>query len=66
MTAVHQASPPVLIARPSLRVLHLEDSDVDSAVVRRYLDRQGLGGHVVRVDNRADFLDQLTHDFDVV
>ncbi|HEX9950211.1 MAG TPA: PAS domain S-box protein, partial [Rubricoccaceae bacterium] len=47
-------------------MLHLEDSDADSAVVRRYLEGQGFGGHIVRVHNRPGFLDQLTHAFDVV
>ena len=66
MTTARLAFPQTLLARPVLRVLHLEDSDADSVIVRRYLERQGFGGHVVRVHTRADFLEQLAHKFDVV
>ncbi|HEX9951298.1 MAG TPA: PAS domain S-box protein, partial [Rubricoccaceae bacterium] len=69
MTTARPAFPSTLLARPKrrpLRVLHLEDSPADGAVVRRYLDRQGFGAQVVCVYTREDFLEQLDHDFDVV
>ncbi|HEX8386607.1 MAG TPA: PAS domain S-box protein, partial [Rubricoccaceae bacterium] len=47
-------------------MLHLEDSEADGAVVRRYLERQGFGSHIVCVHTRADFLGQLACEFDIV
>ena len=70
-----QSSPLVLLPRPvhpaqparnPLRILHLEDSVSDGAVVRLYLERQGFGGHIVCVHTRADFLDQLAHGCDLI
>ncbi|HEX8298428.1 MAG TPA: PAS domain S-box protein [Rubricoccaceae bacterium] len=53
-------------SRPALRILHLEDSDIDNAIVRRYLEREGFGGHIIAASTRADFLEHLSHHFDVV
>ncbi|HEX9952098.1 MAG TPA: response regulator [Rubricoccaceae bacterium] len=69
MTTVLLTPPPPRHPLPDprpLRILHLEDSETDSAVVRRYLERQGLGGDVVRVTGREDLLENLILGTDVV
>ncbi len=72
MTPIHQVSPLALLVRPQrpsrppVRVLHLEDSEADRAVIRRYLERQGFGDHIVQVCDRAGFLEHLTDDIDIV
>jgi PAS domain S-box-containing protein len=42
-----------------LRILHLEDSSVDAEIVRRQLTRANLHAEILRVEERADFLEVL-------
>lgn len=51
----------------TLRILHLEDSDVDHALVRRALERSGDAFELHRVESLSSFSDQLsTRPFDIV
>jgi len=53
--------------RKLLRVLHVEDSESDSALVMRELRRGGFEPRVERVDTRAAFKDALREkDWDVI
>ncbi len=53
------ASPP-----KHLRVLHLEDSDLDHQLMLAHLRRGGLTADVVRVDSEAEFLQAIEPDQD--
>jgi signal transduction histidine kinase len=51
----------------TLRILHLEDSDVDHSLVRRSLERSGETFELHRVESLVGFADKLTSDhYDVV
>ena len=51
----------------TLRILHLEDSDVDHALVRRALERSGVAFDLQQVDSLAGFADKLTtQHYDIV
>jgi len=51
----------------TLRILHLEDSDVDHALVRRALERSGEAFELEQVESLASFSGQLTaQHFDIV
>ena len=51
----------------TLRILHLEDSDVDHALVRRALERSGETFELHRVESLAGFADKVASDhFDIV
>jgi len=53
--------------KQSLRVLHLEDSSRDAALICDRLDAAGLACNMVRVDNKADFETALATDaFDLI
>jgi signal transduction histidine kinase len=59
--------PAVATLRTPLRVLHVEDSEDDSALVMRELRRGGFDPHCERVDTQAAFKDALaTKDWDVI
>jgi signal transduction histidine kinase len=61
-TARHDSSP-----RKPLRVLHVEDSDDDSALVMGQLRRGGFDPICTRVDTRGAFNEALAaHDWDVI
>jgi signal transduction histidine kinase len=50
-----------------LRIVHVEDSEVDVELVRLSLTQQGYAPEIKRVDTRADFLDALAHShFDLI
>jgi len=51
----------------SLRVLHLEDSDLDASLVKERLDRSSLNISIDRVIDRSGFIDRLQrHSYDVI
>ena len=49
-----------------LRVLHLEDSEVDHELLRMHLARGGLRTQVQRIDTEAAFLSALDRDWDAI
>ena len=49
-----------------LRVLHLEDSELDHALARAHLLRGGLNARVRRVDSEAGFLAALEEPWDAI
>ncbi|MEJ7138163.1 response regulator [Amphibiibacter pelophylacis] len=53
-------TPASLTARPQLRVLHLEDSELDHALVAAHLRRCAQAVEVLRVDTEATFLAALS------
>jgi FixJ family two-component response regulator len=53
------------LGRP-LRLLHLEDSEIDHELTLAHLRRSGMEVDAVRVDSEADFLRALDHPWDVV
>ena len=50
----------------SLRVLHIEDSELDHELTLAHLRRGGLGVQTLRVDSEAAFRAALQHDWDVI
>src|SRR5260221_5797442 len=53
--------------KPKLRILHLEDCQADSEVVRHLLEGAGLDCEIVRPDTRTKFLQALEKkDFDLI
>jgi signal transduction histidine kinase len=63
MSATPDLSPP----KPVVRILHLEDSRVDHALVKFALQRSQLANELTLVDTMEDFRIQLqSHPFDVV
>jgi signal transduction histidine kinase len=54
------------LAAPSLRVLHLEDSELDHELMLAQLRRGGLDPVVQRVDSEADFLRALQQPWDAI
>ena len=61
------SGPPETTDRPPVRILHLEDSRVDHALVKFALQRSQLGSEVVLVDTVDDFRRELqTAHYDVV
>jgi signal transduction histidine kinase len=59
-------SAPVPLRQRSLRVLHLEDSDVDHELAAALLARDGRPLTMLRVDTEAAFRAALDEDWDVV
>jgi signal transduction histidine kinase len=57
---------PIHPSKRSLRVLHLEDSEVDHELVAALLAREGRSLAVLRVDSEAAFRAALEEDWDVV
>ena len=53
-------------AEALLRVLHLEDSELDHALTLAHLQRGGLQVEALRVDSEADFLLALDKRWDVI
>lgn len=53
-------------AAPAVRLLHLEDSEPDHALVLAQLRRAGLDVAAVRVDSRAQFTRALADSWDVI
>jgi len=49
-----------------LRILHLEDSELDHQLVCRALQREGLAFHIQRVDTLEDFAAQLQQPCDLI
>ncbi len=49
-----------------LRVLHLEDNDEDHALVAVHLRRGGIDADLQRVENEAELIEQLYHDWDLI
>ncbi|HSI59173.1 MAG TPA: histidine kinase [Ideonella sp.] len=54
------------VPRRALRVLHLEDSDLDHDLAMAHLRRGGLDVEVHRVDGEIGFREALTADWDVI
>jgi signal transduction histidine kinase len=52
--------------REPLRLLHLEDSELDHELMLAHMRRAGVPLSVVRVETEADFLQALERDWDVV
>ncbi|MDH5538344.1 MAG: histidine kinase [Rhizobacter sp.] len=50
----------------SLRLLHLEDSDLDHVLVLAHLHRGGLKVQATRVDSEAEFVAALRQDWDAI
>src|SRR4029079_9006393 len=50
----------------SLRVLHVEDSEQDVALIDRHLARAGYELHSTRVDTEADMIVALESDWDII
>jgi signal transduction histidine kinase len=50
----------------TLRILHLEDSELDHELMLAYLLQDGLRVHARRIDSEVDFLAALDEDWDVV
>jgi signal transduction histidine kinase len=57
---------PVATRERPLRVLHLEDSELDHQLAIAHLLRGGLDVEAQRIDTEADFLDALDADWDAV
>jgi len=53
-------------AERCLRVLHLEDSELDHELTHAQLRRGGLNVSMKRIDSEPEFLRALEHDWDVV
>jgi signal transduction histidine kinase len=49
-----------------LRVLHLEDAELDHELMKAHLKRGGLSAEVRRIDSEAAFLAAIKEDWDVV
>jgi signal transduction histidine kinase len=60
--------PPFALSEKRLRVLHLEDAELDHQLMLAHLRRDGLLAESVRVDSEADFLRAIEADppWDVV
>lgn len=56
----------VAAAQRPLRLLHIEDSELDHELLATQLRRGGIGGEVLRVESRSEFEQALTRDWDVV
>jgi signal transduction histidine kinase len=52
--------------RDTLRLLHLEDSELDHELMLAHMRRAGVALSVVRVETEADFLQALEQDWDVI
>jgi signal transduction histidine kinase len=50
----------------SLRVLHIEDSELDHELTLAHLRRGGIKPEALRVDTEADYLKALDEDWDVI
>ena len=61
-----QPSPPNVISERRLRVLHLEDSELDHELTLAHLLRGGLQVQVRRIDSEAEFLAALDLDWDAI
>ena len=61
-----QPSPPNPNALRELRVLHLEDSELDHELTLAHLRRGGLRVAVRRIDSEAEFLAALDADWDAI
>jgi signal transduction histidine kinase len=61
-----QPSPPIPISQRELRVLHLEDSDLDHELTLAHLLRGGLRVSVRRIDSETEFLAALDAEWDVI
>ena len=57
---------PSRTAETPLRLLHLEDSELDHALTLAHLHRGGLRVEAQRVDSEADFLLALDQQWDVI
>ena len=54
------------LARPPIRLLHLEDSEPDHVLALAYLERDGQVVHSRRVETRAEFAAALVEPWDAV
>jgi signal transduction histidine kinase len=52
--------------RRRLRVLHLEDSDLDHELAMAHLQRAGLDVDARRIESRSEFEDELRGDWDLI
>ncbi|MBN8493805.1 MAG: response regulator [Burkholderiales bacterium] len=52
--------------RRPLRVLHLEDSDLDHELAMAHLQRAGLRVQAQRIESRAEFAEALQGDWDLI
>lgn len=64
---MHEGSPKNTGADAGLRILHLEDSELDHQLVCRALRKEGLGFDIQRVDTLPDFESAIAQSrFDVI
>jgi signal transduction histidine kinase len=54
------------VGRRPLRVLHLEDSDLDHELAMAHLQRAGLLVQAQRIESRAEFAAELQGDWDLI
>ncbi len=66
MSSALHAAPEAGTTSRVLKVLHLEDSELDHLLTLRQLEREGLHTRCVRVDTREEFAAALQGDWDVV
>ena len=65
--ATHPPLPaPPAAQRAEIRVLHLEDSDLDHQLTLAHMARGGLRADVRRIDSEAEFLAALDDDWDLI
>lgn len=60
------AAPPLPASETPLRVLHLEDSELDHELTLAHLKRGGLQAEALRVESEAGYRAALTQPWDVV
>ncbi len=58
--------PPPAVHRAQIRVLHLEDSELDHELTLAHMARGGLRAEVRRIDSEAEFLAALDDDWDLI
>ena len=58
--------PPPAVQRAEIRVLHLEDSELDHELTLAHMARGGLRAEVRRIDSEAEFLAALDEDWDLI
>jgi signal transduction histidine kinase len=66
-SAQHEGAPVADAAcQRALRVLHLEDSDLDHELAMAHLQRAGLSVQTRRIESRAEFAAELQGDWDLI
>ena len=56
-----------LVMKPKLNILHIEDSENDSELIKRLLLENGLPCEITRIETRPQVFDELEkHDYDLI